>query len=59
MCSQSKQEVFYVKGAPEVILQKCTKFSYRGTELALDKNHEQEFLAEAFEVGRKGLRGNV
>ena len=51
--------MFYVKGAPEVILQKCTKFSYRGTELALDKNHEQEFLAEAFDVGRKGLRGKI
>ncbi len=46
-----------MKGAPEKILQSCTKFSYRGTELSMDSNREQEFLAEAFDIGRKGLRG--
>lgn len=54
---ENEQEMYFVKGAAEVILQKCTKYCYRrGIELVLDKNREQEFLAEAFDIGRKGLR---
>ncbi|XP_065225998.1 calcium-transporting ATPase type 2C member 1 isoform X3 [Planococcus citri] len=53
---ENKQELFFVKGAPEKILQQCTKYSHRGTDLNLDTNREQEFLAEIIDVGRKGLR---
>lgn len=48
-----------MKGAPEKILQQCTKYSHRGTELNMDSSREQEFLAEAFEIGKRGLRGEL
>lgn len=54
---QSKEEIFFVKGAPEVILQQCTKYSWKGQSQSLNTKKEQEFLAEAHEIGRKGLRG--
>ncbi|KAI4472066.1 calcium-transporting atpase [Holotrichia oblita] len=51
-----KQEVFFVKGAMEKILPKCTKFAMNGTHQQLNNKKEQEFMAEAHEIGRKGLR---
>ncbi|KAK9688289.1 Cation transporter/ATPase, N-terminus [Popillia japonica] len=51
-----KQEVFFVKGAMEKILPKCTKFAQNGTHQQLNNKKEQEFMAEAHEIGRKGLR---
>lgn len=51
-----KQEVFFVKGAIEKVLPKCPKFSQGGQLVALNTKKEQEFLAEAHEIARKGLR---
>ncbi|KAK9502656.1 hypothetical protein O3M35_011382 [Rhynocoris fuscipes] len=53
---ESKEEVFFVKGAPEVILQQCTKYSWNGQPHPLNSKKEQDFLAEAHEIGKKGLR---
>ncbi|XP_049818682.1 calcium-transporting ATPase type 2C member 1 isoform X2 [Aethina tumida] len=51
-----KSECFFVKGAIEKILPKCTKYSWNGTIKPMDPKKEQEFITEAHEVGRKGLR---
>jgi magnesium-transporting ATPase (P-type) len=48
-----------VKGALERVLQKCTKYLWNGQLHQLNDKKEQEFLAEAYEIGRKGLRGNL
>lgn len=54
---QSKEEIFFVKGALEVILPQCTKYIWNGQYHQLNSKKEQDFLAEAHEIGRKGLRG--
>lgn len=54
--SQSKEEIYFVKGAIEMLLPQCTKYMYGGQPTALTKQNEAEFLAEAYEIGRKGLR---
>lgn len=51
-----KTEIFFVKGAMEKILPKCTKFYQNGTLNTLTSKKEQEFIADAHEIGRKGLR---
>lgn len=53
---ENKQDVFFVKGALEKILPKCTRYAYNGTLQTLTNKKEQEFMAEAHEIGRKGLR---
>lgn len=54
--SNNKEEVYFVKGALEMLLPQCTKYMYGGQIVPLTKQNEAEFLAEAYEVGRKGLR---
>lgn len=54
--SNSKEELFFVKGALEMVLPQCARYKYGGQIIPLTKQAEGEFLAEAFEVGRKGLR---
>lgn len=51
-----KTEIFFVKGAMEKILPKCTKFYQNGALNTLTSKKEQEFIADAHEIGRKGLR---
>lgn len=51
-----KIEVYFVKGALEKILPKCTKFSQNGIFQQMTTKKEEEFMAEAHEIGRKGLR---
>lgn len=55
--AESKEEIFFVKGALEKILQQCTKYRSGNTAVPLNVKKEQDFLAEAYEIGRKGLRG--
>lgn len=43
----------------EKILQQCTKYLWNGVAHPLNAKKEQEYLAEAYEIGRKGLRGNI
>ncbi|KAK7593064.1 hypothetical protein V9T40_007816 [Parthenolecanium corni] len=52
----TKSDTYFVKGAPEMIIPTCTKYSYRKTELSLDTSRTQEFLSEAVDIGRRGLR---
>lgn len=54
--NDNKDEVFFVKGAIEMVLPQCTKFLYNGQAMALTKQSESEYLSEAYEIGRKGLR---
>ncbi|KAK7791810.1 hypothetical protein R5R35_005115 [Gryllus longicercus] len=53
---ETKEEVYFVKGALEKVLQQCTKYSSNGVLHPLNTKKEQDFLAEAYEIGRKGLR---
>lgn len=55
--AENKDEVFFVKGALEKILQQCTKYKCGSSAVPLNVKKEQDFLAEAYEIGRKGLRG--
>ena len=54
--NNSKDEMFFVKGAIEMVLPQCTKFLYNGQIMTLTKQSESEYLSEAYEIGRKGLR---
>lgn len=51
-----KQEIYFVKGAIEKILPKCTRYHLNGSEQELNQKKTDEFMAEAHEIGRKGLR---
>ncbi|XP_023711698.1 calcium-transporting ATPase type 2C member 1 isoform X2 [Cryptotermes secundus] len=52
----SKEELYFVKGALEKVLQQCTKYAANGVHHPLNTKKEQDYLAEAYEIGRKGLR---
>nr|CAD7262441.1 unnamed protein product [Timema shepardi] len=52
----NKEEIYFVKGALEKILQQCTKYLSNGSLHPLNSKKEQDYLAEAYEIGRKGLR---
>ncbi|XP_059608421.1 calcium-transporting ATPase type 2C member 1 isoform X1 [Phlebotomus argentipes] len=52
----AKEEIFFVKGALEILLPQCTKYMFGGQVVPLTKKNEAEFMTEAYEVGRKGLR---
>lgn len=54
--TNNKDELFYVKGAIEMVLPQCTKFFYNGQIVPLSKQNEAEYLSEAYEIGKKGLR---
>lgn len=54
--SNNKDEIYFVKGALEMVLPQCTRYKYGGQIIPLTKQTEAEFLAESYEVGRKGLR---
>lgn len=51
-----KEEVFFVKGALEVLLPQCARYAYGDQMLPLTKQNQEEFVAEAYEIGTKGLR---
>lgn len=50
----NKEEIFFVKGALEMLLPQCTKYMYGGQVVALTKQNEAEFLSEAYEIATKG-----
>lgn len=54
--SNNKEEIYFVKGALEMVLPQCTRYKYGGQIIPLTKQTEAEFVAEAYEIGRKGLR---
>ncbi|KAG8190383.1 hypothetical protein JTE90_022027 [Oedothorax gibbosus] len=49
-------EQYYVKGAIEIILPKCTRYSIHGSPVQLSKDTFSQFMKEAQYMGRKGLR---
>ncbi|XP_035232052.1 calcium-transporting ATPase type 2C member 2-like, partial [Stegodyphus dumicola] len=49
-------EKYFVKGALEIVLPKCTKYSYHGSPVLLSKETSAQFMKEAHYMGRKGLR---
>ncbi|GFU78616.1 calcium-transporting ATPase type 2C member 1 [Trichonephila clavipes] len=49
-------EKYFVKGAIEIVLPKCTKYSYHGSPVLLSKETQLQFVKEAQYMGRKGLR---
>ncbi|XP_044766962.1 calcium-transporting ATPase type 2C member 1 isoform X3 [Coccinella septempunctata] len=51
-----KKEVCFAKGAIEKILAKCNRYSINGRYETLTTKKEQEFMGEAVEIGKKGLR---
>jgi len=56
---QRQEDVYFVKGALEKVLQQCTKYASNGVYHPLNTKKEQDYLAEAYEIGRKGLRGET
>jgi len=54
-----KEEIYFVKGALEKVLKQCTRFCNGNEKLLLNGKKEQEIFAEAYEIGRKGLRGKL
>lgn len=54
--NNNKEEIYFAKGALEYLLPQCTKYVYGSQVVPLTKQNEAEFLAEAYEIGRKGLR---
>jgi Ca2+-transporting ATPase len=48
-----------VKGALEKLLPQCVKYSENNNTLPMSQAKVQEYLAEAYEIGRKGLRGKL
>lgn len=54
--SNNKEEIYFVKGALEMVLPQCTRYKFGGQIVPLTKQTESEFLTEAYEVARKGLR---
>lgn len=55
--SNNKEELFYVKGALEMLLPQCTKYMYGGQICNLTKQNEADFLTESYEIARKGENG--
>lgn len=45
-----------MKGAIEKMLPQCTKYMFGGQAAVMTKQSEAEFMTEAYEIGRKGLR---
>lgn len=54
--NNNKDEIFFVKGAIEMVLPMCKKYVLNNQTLALTKQNETEYLSEAYDIGRKGLR---
>lgn len=53
---RDKEEKYFVKGAIEKVLPKCTSYSCNGNIAPLTAAKQQEFIAEAHEIAKKGLR---
>ncbi|XP_043288705.1 calcium-transporting ATPase type 2C member 1 [Venturia canescens] len=54
--SENREEIYFAKGALEKILPQCTKYSANGQLYPLNQKKDEEFLAEAHEIGQQGLR---
>ena len=54
--NNTDSEWFFVKGAIEMVLPQCKKYLLNNQVLALTKQNETEYLSEAYDIGRKGLR---
>jgi Ca2+-transporting ATPase len=54
--SSNKDEIFFVKGAIEMVLPQCKRYVLNNQTLVLTKQNETEYLSEAYDIGRKGLR---
>lgn len=52
--SSNMDEIYFAKGAIEMLLPQCTKYMYGGNPMPMTKQNEVEFLSEAYEIGRKG-----
>lgn len=53
----SSSPIYYVKGALETLLPKCKRYRFNHMEVLLVKQKSNQFIAEAQNLGRKGLRG--
>ncbi|XP_014260300.1 calcium-transporting ATPase type 2C member 1 isoform X1 [Cimex lectularius] len=52
----ARKEIYFVKGAPELIIQQCSKVLRKDYVCSLTPAYAQELLNVAHEVERKGLR---
>ncbi|KAH3774983.1 calcium-transporting ATPase type 2C member 1-like [Dreissena polymorpha] len=53
---QSKELIFFVKGALERVLERCTRFLTNGDTLPLEDRQRDLYLKEAYRMGTQGLR---
>lgn len=54
--NNNKDEMFFVKGAIEMVLPQCKRYLFNNQILPLTKQNESEYLSEAYDIGSKGLR---
>jgi len=51
--------IYFVKGALERVLDRCTKFYSDGDPLPLQDRQKQIYVKEAYRMGCNGLRGKT
>ena len=51
--------IYFVKGAIETILNKCTHYYNDGATTSLYDKQRTEYTTEAFKMGSQGLRGTI
>ena len=54
---QSEEMIYFVKGALERIVSRCTHFYNDGATTPMNDKQRSEYSQEAFKMGTKGLRG--
>ncbi|XP_060561406.1 calcium-transporting ATPase type 2C member 1-like isoform X2 [Ruditapes philippinarum] len=52
----SKEKIYFVKGALQRVLEKCTRFYSNGTTIELQDKQKQIYGKEAYRMGCNGLR---
>lgn len=50
---------YFLKGAPEKVLEKCTLYFNNGATSPLKEKQKEEYLEEGQSLAETGLRGNL
>ena len=54
---QSEEMIYFVKGALETVLSKCTHYYNDGSTSPLYEKQRKEYTSESIKMGTQGLRG--
>jgi len=55
-CSVKGKKIAYAKGAPEIVVEKCTHVLLDGKKVKLSKKEKEKILAKNAEFGKRALR---